>query len=228
MSYGSGLLKGLSVTFKNMVTSYTKKRGDSGGVTTVQYPEERVTLPENYRQFPFLIYDGDDPEAGSRCTGCKICEQECPPGCIYIEVAKDEKGKSLGRPSVFDIDFAVCMSCSICSEVCPFESIRMSHEYERSEYGRNEELYYRMDRLLRPNSYYQSIKPIQAAEDDESIRLKKEKKAAVAKKRAEMKAKKEAEAKAKAEATPEADEKKAADDNPEPTEEKKSPDGGDA
>src|SRR5205807_8174533 len=87
-------------------------------LTTVQYPEERIPLPENYRNFPFLPYDGDDSEAGLRCVACKICEKECPPQCIYIIKSEDKKPDYMGKPqlypAVFDIDISVCMSCQIC------------------------------------------------------------------------------------------------------------------
>ena len=49
---GTGILKGMAVTARNFVGSYFEK----DRLTTVQYPEERSPLPENYRNFPFLIY----------------------------------------------------------------------------------------------------------------------------------------------------------------------------
>src|SRR5204862_124637 len=59
---GTGILKGMAVTARNFVGSYFEKER----LTTVQYPEERSPLPENYRNFPFLIFDGNDPHAGRR------------------------------------------------------------------------------------------------------------------------------------------------------------------
>ena len=53
---GTGILKGMAVTARNFVGSYFEK----DRLITVQYPEERSPLPENYRNFPFLIYDTDD------------------------------------------------------------------------------------------------------------------------------------------------------------------------
>ena len=50
---GTGILKGMAVTFRNFAGSYFEKER----LTTVQYPEERAPLAENYRNFPFLIYD---------------------------------------------------------------------------------------------------------------------------------------------------------------------------
>ena len=53
-------------------------------LVTVQYPEERLPQQEAARNFPFLVYDGDDWQKGLRCVACLICEKECPPQCIYI------------------------------------------------------------------------------------------------------------------------------------------------
>ncbi len=133
---GTGILKGMAVTARNFVGSYFEKER----LITVQYPEERNPLPENYRNFPFLIYDGNDPHAGLRCVACKICEKECPPQCIYIVKSEDKKPDYMGKPQfypkVFDIDISVCMSCQICVEVCPFEAIKMDKEFEQKESGR--------------------------------------------------------------------------------------------
>src|ERR1700686_2590216 len=127
---GAGILKGMAVTARNFVGSYFEK----DRLITVQYPEERSPLPENYRNFPFLIYDTDDPEAGLRCVACQICEKECPPQCIYIIKSEDKKPDAAGKmqlyPAVFDIDMSVCMSCQICVEVCPFEAIKMDQVFE--------------------------------------------------------------------------------------------------
>jgi len=193
---GSGIIKGMVVTARNMLGSYYDKER----LTTEQYPEERPKLPENSRSFPFLVYDGTDPEAGMRCVSCKICEKECPPQCIYIVQDRDAAGKALKRPKVFNIDISVCMSCQICVEVCPFESIRMDQAYELSSYDRFGSLVLKKPDLLKSNEYYKGIHPTEAAETDariEADRKKKEAaaaaKAAAAKKAAEEKAAKPAE-----------------------------------
>jgi NADH-quinone oxidoreductase subunit I len=103
----------------------------------VQYPEEKLPPVENARTIPFLVYDGDDAMAGvCAAPPAQICEKECPPQCIYIvkdTVKKpDYVGKMQIQPKVFDIDISVCMSCGICVEVCPFDSIKMDQVFELS------------------------------------------------------------------------------------------------
>jgi NADH-quinone oxidoreductase subunit I len=166
---GTGILKGMAVTARNFVGSYFYKER----LITVQYPEERNPLPENYRNFPFLLYDGNDSHAGLRCVACKICEKECPPQCIYIVKSEDKKPDYMGKPQfypkVFDIDISVCMSCQICVEVCPFEAIKMDKEFELSRRERFDALLFRKDDLAKSNEYYHRISPTEAAEVDSKL-----------------------------------------------------------
>ena len=76
--YGKGILKGLRVTWNRFWNTYIediswllrgKKRyfteegikhrssKDTKGIFTIQYPEERLILPEEARYVPFLVYD---------------------------------------------------------------------------------------------------------------------------------------------------------------------------
>ena len=166
---GTGILKGMAVTARNFVGSYFDKER----LITVQYPEERNPLPENYRNFPFLVYDDDDPHAGLRCVACKICEKECPPQCIYIVKSEDKKPDYMGKPQfypkIFDIDISVCMSCQICVEVCPFEAIKMDKDFELSTRERFDALLMRKDDLAKSNDYYRRISPSDASEVDAKL-----------------------------------------------------------
>jgi len=183
---GEGMIKGLAETAKNFAGSFVSKER----LTTVQYPEERIAPIENTRDFPFLIFDGNDPLAGLRCVACQICEKECPPKCIYITKSTDKKpdyvGKPQNYPTRFDIDISVCMSCQICVEVCPFEAIKMDTEFELSTTDRFGGLLFDRNQLSKSNEHYHKIHPTEAAEVDARL--------------AEEKAKVEAKAKAAAEA----------------------------
>jgi NADH-quinone oxidoreductase subunit I len=183
---GEGILKGLAETARNFAGSFVSKER----MTTVEYPEERLPLPEASRNFPFLVFDGTDWEKGLRCVACQICEKECPPKCIFIEKSKDKKPDYVGKmqiyPAKFDIDISVCMSCQICVEVCPFEAIKMDTEFELATDDRFGGLLMDRKQLSRSNEYYHQIHPTEAAEVDARL--------------AEEKAKAEAKAKAAAEA----------------------------
>jgi len=192
---GVGLIKGMAVTAKNFFGSYH----DPSRLVTVEYPEKRVPQKENARSFPFLVFDGDDPVKGLRCVACKICENECPPQCIYIEIDRDANGKPRKRPRVFDIDLSVCMSCGICVETCPFDSIKMDRIFELSTDDRFEGLILDRQKLAKSNSYYHQIHPTEAAEVDATLARERAAAEAKAKAAAEAVAAKAAAAKAAAE-----------------------------
>jgi NADH-quinone oxidoreductase subunit I len=179
---GEGILKGLAETARNFAGSFVSAER----LTTVQYPEERIAPIEATRDFPFLVYDGSEWEAGMRCVACQICEKECPPQCIYIEKSKDKKPDALGKaqfyPARFDIDISVCMSCQICVEVCPFEAIKMDTEFELSTTDRFGGLLLDRKELAKSNEHYHKIHPTEATEVD--ARLAEEKAKADAKAKA--------------------------------------------
>src|ERR1051325_5158021 len=195
---GEGIIKGMAVTAKNFLGSYVSEER----LTTIQYPEERQTLKEATRQFPFLVFDGDDWQKGLRCVACQICEKECPPKCIYIEKSKDKKPDYMGKaqfyPATFDIDLSVCMSCQICVEVCPFDAIKMDTDFELSTSDRFGGLLVDKHQLPKSNAHYHKIHPTEADEVDARLAAEKAKAEAKAKADAEATDKAAAEAKAKA------------------------------
>jgi NADH-quinone oxidoreductase subunit I len=87
------------------------------------------------------------------CTVCMLCARECPDWCIYIDshkeqVAPKEGGRARTRNMLdrFAIDFALCMYCGICVEVCPFDALHWSPEFEYAEH-QVEKLTHEMDTL---------------------------------------------------------------------------------
>ncbi len=177
--YGSGILKSLSVTFKRIVDTYVddirwgKKRyhteegiahrmsKDAKGIFTIQYPEEKMPVPEEFRFVPFLVYETqEDGTDKYRCTSCGICAKVCPPQCIWIERSTNPKtGRPVPDPAEFYIDVDLCMNCGMCSEFCPFNAIKMDHDYEISVFNRLESNIYDKQKLGKPVEYYASIRP---------------------------------------------------------------------
>lgn len=215
--YGTGLLKGLGITLKHVTDTFKDDRKSTPsryegstdlkgpfrimeqpvtqeGLLTIQYPEEKRLLPERFRYIPMLIWDTEKEE--DKCTACGICAKVCPPQCIWIVRDSDENGKPVARPAEFYIDAAVCMSCSFCVEFCPFDAIKMNHDYELAVYDRYPHLVYDKAELTVPIEYYAALWPTQFGEE-ERIRLEKEEADRI---KAEEKARK-AEAKAKGEDT---------------------------
>src|SRR4051794_4974428 len=120
---GLGLIKGLIVTLKHMLQPSI----------TQQYPDEKPDLPARTRGVIALKQEN--------CTVCWKCSRECPDWCIYIDAHKEThppasggRARSVKVLDRFAIDYALCMYCGICVEVCPFDALFWSPEFEYAEY----------------------------------------------------------------------------------------------
>jgi len=81
------------------------------------------------------------------------------------------------EPTEFYIDADICMNCGFCAEYCPFDAIKMDHDFEIASYSRN---VYTIETLLKPASYYASIRPENNAREEEARKAKEAAKAAKA------------------------------------------------
>jgi NADH-quinone oxidoreductase subunit I len=120
---GTGLARGLAVTLRTMTQRSV----------TRQYPEVQADLPPRSRGVIALLEEN--------CTVCMLCARECPDWCIYIDSHKETvPDPGGGRPRAhnvldrFAIDFALCMYCGICVDVCPFDALFWTPEFEYAEY----------------------------------------------------------------------------------------------
>jgi NADH-quinone oxidoreductase subunit I len=176
---GKGIFKGMQVTLKRFLITYLddlrwwgkryytregiahRQSKDAQGIFTIQYPDEKMPVPEEFRYTPFLIYEVDESgEKHDRCTSCGICAKVCPPQCIWIVRTNDPNtGRPVPEPAEFFIDVDICMNCGLCAEYCPFDAIKMDHDYELSVYNRHQKNIYDKDRLSKPVGYYAEIRP---------------------------------------------------------------------
>jgi NADH-quinone oxidoreductase subunit I len=179
---GAGLLKGLGVTFRTM----------SRRSATAQYPHVRPDLPARSRGVIALVEEN--------CTVCMLCSRECPDWCIYIDshketVAPKEGGRARTRNILdrFAIDFALCMYCGICVEVCPFDALYWSPEFEYAEYS-HEPLTHEKERLREWAYTVPAPDPLEegAVEPPEFAAVRKAREAAAAKAAAAAEAAREA------------------------------------
>lgn len=183
---GMGIIKGMGVTLKRFVETYLddirwfgkryyteeglahRMSTDTRGIFTVQYPEEKLPVPEEFRFIPFLVYEeGPNGEKQDRCTSCGICAKVCPPQCIWIVRTNDPNtGRPIPEPAEFYIDVDICMNCGFCAEYCPFDAIKMDHDYELAVYDRYATNIYNKEKLSKPLSYYETIRPSNYAREE--------------------------------------------------------------
>ena len=71
ITYLPQIATGLKTTFSNMFKPKV----------TLQYPEEKPVIPNNYRGVPTLV---KDPNGREKCVSCQLCEFVCPPKAIRI------------------------------------------------------------------------------------------------------------------------------------------------
>jgi len=195
---GFGVVRALGVAVKHFINTYLvdlrsgKKRYFTSegiadrsnykteGIFTIQYPEEKLPVPEEFRYIPFLVYEeGENGKKDFRCTSCGICAKACPPQCIWIVRTTDPvTGRPVPSPAQFYIDTDICMNCGFCAEYCPFDAIKMDHEYEIATFNRHQDNIYDLNKLARPVSYYAKIRPTNYAREEAARQAEKEAKAA--------------------------------------------------
>ncbi len=127
------VLVGMKITWKHLFVP----------AVTIQYPDERLKLPERARNRLFVNIND--------CIGCMQCATACPVNCIDIETVKrtPEDGAaetSNGKKKMlwvtkFEIDTAKCCFCQLCVFPCPTECIQMTDVYEYSEFERDSLVY---------------------------------------------------------------------------------------
>jgi NADH-quinone oxidoreductase subunit I len=113
--WGTGILNGFRITMRNWMR----------GPMTVQYPEQRLELPERAR---WTVTPKFNEDGTPKCTACLICEKECPDHVLRLDISKLEDGSKHIDKYVYEV--GACMMCGLCTAACPFDAIYMSHEYE--------------------------------------------------------------------------------------------------
>jgi NADH-quinone oxidoreductase subunit I len=150
------IASGMGITLKHFFNAIHRK-GDAGvddvnyfrqvdGLCTLQYPREVIPTPKNGR---YRLYNNIED-----CIGCGQCVRACPIACIAIETIKvaaddlalcgktsDGQQKKFWIP-VFDIDVAKCMTCGICTTVCPTECLAHTSVSDFSEFDRSNFIYH--------------------------------------------------------------------------------------
>jgi NADH-quinone oxidoreductase subunit I len=109
---------------------------------TVQYPDERPSIPPRWRG---RIVLSRGPDGKERCVACYLCSVACPVGCISLQAVEDETGRRY--PDFFRINFSRCIFCGFCEEACPTYAIQLIPDFEMCELDRRN-LVYEKEHLL--------------------------------------------------------------------------------
>jgi len=110
-----GIFRSQLIAFKNLFRP----------AMTIRYPHERAHIPERARWAVEINYASD---GSHRCTACKVCEKECPDFLIALDVdIAEDRSRHIKS---WHYRRGGCMMCGLCVEVCPFDAIKMGHDYE--------------------------------------------------------------------------------------------------
>lgn len=125
--YLPSIAGGFLITFRHFLNTLFGRKSKK---VTMQYPEEKWTVPAGYRGAPTLVRDQDGRE---KCVGCQLCEFVCPPRAITIKPGElpstSPEGNVEKFARQFDINMLRCIYCGLCEEVCPEQAIFLRTDY---------------------------------------------------------------------------------------------------
>jgi len=124
------LLTGMGVTGKYFFSP--------GQIVTEQYPENRKTLKMAER-FKGEVIMPHDENNHHRCTGCGICELNCPNGSIEIISTKIDgaDGKKVRIIDKHIYHLSMCTFCGLCIKSCPENALAWGQEFEHAVFDRS-------------------------------------------------------------------------------------------
>ena len=124
------LLVGMSVTGKYFFSPRA--------IVTQQYPENRKTL-KMYDRFKGEIIMPHDQNNQHRCTGCGICETNCPNGSIEVISTRIEspEGKKVRIIDKHIYHLSMCTFCGLCVKTCPSDALAFGQEFEHAVFDRS-------------------------------------------------------------------------------------------
>ena len=108
-----------------------------GEIVTEQYPENRATL-EMTDRFKGEVMMPHDENNQHKCTGCGICEVNCPNGSIEIITKRvpNDAGKMIKAIDKHIYHLSMCTFCGLCIKTCPFGAITWGNDFEHAMYDR--------------------------------------------------------------------------------------------
>ncbi|HNR42099.1 MAG TPA: 4Fe-4S binding protein [Bacteroidales bacterium] len=124
------LLKGMKVT-----GSYFFR---PSAIVTQKYPENRKDLVM-FERFKGEVIMPHNENNEHRCTGCGICEINCPNGTIEVitKTIITPEGKKKRAIDKHIYRLSMCSFCALCVKTCPSNALAFSQEFEHAVFDRS-------------------------------------------------------------------------------------------
>jgi NADH-quinone oxidoreductase subunit I len=123
------LLKGMKVT-----GSYFFR---PGAIVTQKYPNNRKDLIM-FDRFKGEVVMPHNENNEHKCTGCGICEINCPNGSIEVIsksiITDDGKKKRAIDKHIYRL--GMCTFCALCVKTCPSNALAFSQKFEHAVFNR--------------------------------------------------------------------------------------------
>jgi len=108
-----------------------------GTIVTQKYPDNRKDLVM-FDRFKGEVVMPHNDKNEHKCTGCGICEINCPNGSIEIIskfiIAEDGKKKRAIDKHIYRL--SMCTFCALCVKTCPSNALAFSQEFEHAVFNR--------------------------------------------------------------------------------------------
>ncbi|HAN79276.1 MAG TPA: NADH-quinone oxidoreductase subunit I [Bacteroidales bacterium] len=105
-------------------------------IVTQEYPENRATL-KMFERFKGEVLMPHTESNEHKCTGCGICEMNCPNGSIEILTTfetVDGKKKKIIDKHIYHL--SMCTFCGLCVKTCPSDALAFGNDFEHAVFDR--------------------------------------------------------------------------------------------
>jgi len=107
-------------------------------IITQEYPENRKTL-KMFDRFKGEVTMPHNETNEHLCTGCGICEINCPNGSIEIISKMEEiEGKKKKAIDKHIYHLSMCTFCGLCVKTCPSNALAFGQTFEHAIFDRSQ------------------------------------------------------------------------------------------
>jgi len=136
INYFKEIFRGIGTLINGMrVTSYYFVHPKE--IVTQKYPENRKKL-KMFDRFKGEVIMPHDENNQHRCTGCGICQINCPNGSIEVitrkETTPDGKTERILEKHIYNL--SMCTFCELCIKTCPSDALAWGQAFEHAVFDR--------------------------------------------------------------------------------------------